>query len=172
MQHSRQFYINGVWVDPAAPHDFPVENPATEEVVDTISLGTAVDINKAVTAARAAFDSYSKTSREQRLMWLENLCEIYQRRYNEMAQAITNEMGAPKSFSEALQARCGLNHIEQGINVLKSFAFEEDFSDAQLVREPIGVCALITPWNWPINQVTLKVIPALATGCTLSTETQ
>ncbi len=167
MQNSRQFYINGVWVDPYEANDFAVENPATGETVNTISLGSAADVDRAVAAARDAFASYSQTSREERLALLERVREVYKKRYNDMAVAISTEMGAPKTLAETAQAWCGLHHIEEGIKALKNFSFEDELEGARVVKEPIGVCALITPWNWPVNQIALKVVPALATGCTM-----
>jgi len=167
MHTSRQFYINGAWIDPHEANDFAVENPATEEVVDTISLGSAADVDRAVAAARAAFDTYSQSSIEERLALLERVRKEYKKRYDDMAVAISIEMGAPKTLAETAQAWCGLHHIEQGIKALESFSFEEALNGARVSKEPIGVCALITPWNWPVNQVALKVVPALATGCTM-----
>ena len=167
MQNSRKFYINGAWVEPVGANDFPVENPATGEAVDTISLGSAVDVDIAVAAARGAFESYSQTSIEERLALLERMAEVYKKRYDEMAMAISTEMGAPKTLAETAQAWCGLHHIEEGIKALKNFSFEDELGGARVLKEPIGVCALITPWNWPVNQVALKVVPALATGCTM-----
>ncbi len=167
MENSRQFYINGAWVDPLAANDFAVENPATGAAVNTISLGTTADVDRAVAAARAAFDSYSQTSRDERLALLERVRDVYKKRYNDMAVAISTEMGAPKTLAETAQAWCGLHHIEEGIKALKNFSFEEELKGAHVVKEPIGVCALITPWNWPVNQIALKVVPALATGCTM-----
>jgi len=167
MENSRQFYINGAWVNPLEANDFAVENPATGEVVNTISLGSSADVDRAVAAAREAFDSYSQTSREERLALLERMKEVYKKRYNDMAVAISTEMGAPKTLAETAQTWCGLHHIEEGIKALKDFSFESELHGARVVKEPIGVCALITPWNWPVNQVALKVVPALATGCTM-----
>jgi len=167
MENSRQFYINGAWVDPLEANDFAVENPATCEVINTISLGTTADVNRAVAAARAAFNSYSQTSREERLALLERVRNVYRKLYIDMAVAISTEMGAPKTLAETAQAGCGLHHIEEGIKALKNFSFEEELEGAHVVREPIGVCALITPWNWPVNQIALKVVPALATGCAM-----
>lgn len=167
MTNSRKFYINGAWVDPIEANDFPVENPATEEMVDTISLGSSADVDVAVAAARAAFGSYSQTSIEERLALLERMAAEYKRRYDDMVAAISTEMGAPRTLSETAQAWCGLHHIEQGIKALKKFSFIGDLEGSIVLKEPIGVCALITPWNWPVNQVALKVVPALATGCTM-----
>ncbi|WP_461481777.1 aldehyde dehydrogenase family protein [Porticoccus sp.] len=167
MRNCRQFYINGQWVDPAARHDLPVENPATEQVIAVISQGSREDLNHAVAAARQAFPDYSQTSREQRLAWLEALLAAYMARYEEMAQAISLEMGAPISFSRSDQADCGRGHLKSAIAALRHYPFEQTMGRSCIVREAIGVCGLITPWNWPINQIACKVAPALATGCTL-----
>ncbi len=167
MNNSRQFYINGAWVDPIEANDFAVENPATEEIVSTVSLGASADVDCAVAAAKEAFVQYSQTTREQRLALLERVETEYKKRYNDVAAAMTLEMGAPKTLAESAQAWCGLHHIEQGIKALKDFTFEDTLGESRLVKEAIGVCALITPWNWPINQIALKVVPALATGCTV-----
>jgi aldehyde dehydrogenase (NAD+) len=163
----RKFYINGQWVNPAVAHDFEVLNPATEQPVAIISMGTATDIDHAVGAAKTAFSSYSNTSVEHRLALLEKLLAIYRRRYDEMARTISLEMGAPITMSREQQADVGVGHLQGFIDALKRLHIREDLPNGDvLLREPIGVCGLITPWNWPINQIALKVIPALATGCT------
>ena len=169
MQRKTQFYISGAWVDPVEPHDFEVINPATEEPFAVISLGSKADVDKAVAAARAAFESYSQTSFEERLALIERLFEISQRRLPEMAEAVSLEMGAPKTLAINAQASSGPHHIGAFIKAMKSFDYEFDFNDAgeRIVHEPIGVCGLITPWNWPVNQIALKVVPALAVGCTV-----
>jgi len=167
MYDYRQFYINGQWVDPVTPNDFAVENPSTEEQIGVISLGTAADVDKAVTAARAAFASFGMSSREERIALLEKLLAAYMDRYDEMAQAISREMGAPIDFAAADQADCGRGHIQAALDALKEFQFEHKKANATIVKEPIGVCGFITPWNWPINQIACKVAPALATGCTM-----
>lgn len=167
MKDLRQFYIDGAWVDPETANDFPVENPATEEQIAVISLGTQTDVDKAVASARRAFESYSQTSREERLALLEKLLAIYMVRYGEVAQAISQEMGAPMTLAQGLQADTGRGHLQAAIDTLKEFEFERQVANARIVREPIGVCGFITPWNWPINQVVCKVAPALATGCTM-----
>jgi aldehyde dehydrogenase (NAD+) len=162
----RKFYINGHWVNPAVAHDFEVLNPATEKPVAIISMGTAADIDRAVSAAKMAFASYCDTSVEHRLALLEKLLAIYKRRYEEMAQTISLEMGAPITMSREQQADVGVGHLQGYIDALKRLHIREDLPNGDvLLREPIGVCGLITPWNWPINQIALKVIPALATGC-------
>ena len=167
MKDLRQFYINGQWRDPIARCDLSVENPSTEELVATISLGTAADVNAAVAAAKAAFPAYSQVSVEERIALMEKLLQIYKDRYDEMAMAISVEMGAPISFATAAQADCGRGHINAAIESLKTFEFERQVGNTRVVREPIGVCGFITPWNWPINQISCKVAPALATGCTM-----
>ena len=167
MLDKRKFYINGEWVDPITPNDLEVLNPATEKPVAVISMGTAADIDRAVAAARKAFVSYSRTSVEQRLALLEKLLSIYKRRYEEMAQTITLELGAPLTMSREQQADVGVGHLQGFIDALKRLHMREVLANGDvLLREPIGVCGLITPWNWPINQIALKVVPALATGST------
>jgi aldehyde dehydrogenase (NAD+) len=167
MRDYRQFYINGEWVDPATPKDLEVINPANEEVCATISLGSEDDVNRAVAAAKTAFQSYGFSSRKERLDLLESCVATYQKYYNDMADAIREEMGAPKSLATTAQAHTGLGHLEQAAKVLKDFAFEEDLGAHRVFKEPIGVCGLITPWNWPVNQIACKVAPALAVGCTM-----
>jgi aldehyde dehydrogenase (NAD+) len=167
MREYMKFYIDGQWVDPVTPKSLDVINPATEEVCGHISAGSAADVDKAVAAARKAFETYSKTSREERLELLQRVLTEYQKRYGDIAKAITEEMGAPASLAQAAQAGIGVAHINTGIAVLKNFIFEEDRGQTRIVKEPIGVCGMITPWNWPINQIACKVIPALATGCTM-----
>ena len=167
-QDKRKFYIDGAWVEPLQPGDFDVLNPATEEAVATISMGSAEDINLAVSAARNAFASFSISSRKERLELLQSILAVYQKRYDEMVATITLELGAPVSMSRRSQAAVGVSHLEGFLKALESFNFRQRLhSGDTLVREPIGVCGLITPWNWPVNQVALKVLPALATGCTM-----
>jgi len=167
MRDYMKFYINGAWVDPTTPRALAVINPATEEVCGHVSNGSAADVDKAVAAARAAFETFSRTSREERIDLLERILAEYQKRFGDIAQAITEEMGAPASLAQRAQAPIGLGHISTGIAVLKSFQFEEDRGPTRIVKEPIGVCGMITPWNWPINQIACKVVPALAPGCTM-----
>ena len=167
MREYMKFYIDGQWVDPVNPASLDVINPATEEVCGHISAGSAADVDKAVKAARKAFATYSLTTREERIDLLERIQAEYQKRFGDVAHAITEEMGAPASLSQRAQAPIGLGHIATGIAVLKNFQFEEDRGPTRIVKEPIGVCGLITPWNWPINQIACKVVPALATGCTM-----
>ena len=167
IQDLRKFYINGQWVEPLKAQDLAVENPATEESLATISLGAAGDVDLAVAAAKAAFPIYSQYSVEQRIALMEKLLEVYMGRYDEMAAAISMEMGAPISFATAAQADCGRGHISTALEALKTFEFERQVGSTLVVKEPIGVCGFITPWNWPINQISCKVAPALATGCTM-----
>ena len=167
MKQATQFYINGQWVDPVANNQIDVINPATEQPVAKISMAGPEDVNKAVAAAKAAFPAYSQTSREERVALMEKLAEIYKERYNDMAEAIKLEMGAPDGFSKKAQAATGLGHIATAANILKSYEFEEKLGTTHVFKEPIGVCGFITPWNWPINQIMCKVAPALAVGCTM-----
>ena len=167
MKDLRKFYINGKWLEPVSRREMAVINPATEKSIATITMGSSEDIDRAVVAAKIAFASYSRTSKEKRLALLEKFLRIYQERYEEMAQAITAEMGAPISMSRESQADCGVGHLQGFIDALKAQEERETlYNGDTLVREPIGVCGLITPWNWPMNQVALKVVPALAAGCT------
>ena len=169
MSDYRKFYIDGAWVDPAVPDDYEVINPDDESVAAVISLGTAEDIDRAVQAASRAFESYGQTPHEERLRLLENLLAIYERRIEEVAKAISLEMGAPISMARAAQAEAGRGDMQATVDALKTFRFEQPIgpSGDVLVHEPIGVCGLITPWNWPMNQITLKVAPALGVGCTV-----
>jgi aldehyde dehydrogenase (NAD+) len=167
MQNYLKFYINGEWVDPVEPAVNDVINPATEKPFAQISMGSPADIDRAVTAARTAFDSYSQWSVEQRLDLLERIRSVYKTRFEDIAQAISNEMGAPIDMSRSSQTVIGMAHIKNAINVLKDFQFETVEDGMILRHEPIGVCGMITPWNWPINQVASKVMPALAVGCTM-----
>ena len=167
MRDYKQFYINGEWVDPTTPNDFDVINPANEEVCAQISLGSEADVDKAVAAAKAAFESFGRTSREERLELLESCIEVYQKYYNDIADAIREEMGAPQELAAGAQAFCGLGHLQEAAKILKNFQFEEDLGEHRVFKEPIGVCGLITPWNWPVNQISCKVAPALAVGCTM-----
>lgn len=168
MEEHRNFYINGQWVAPSSPHDFPVIDPSSEEQCAVISLGDQADTNAAVAAARAAFDGWSQTSKETRTKLLERLLEVYNDRAEEMAQAMSHEMGAPIDLSRSSQVGAGSWHLQGFLKAFKEFEFESNYTATEkLLREPIGVCALITPWNWPMNQIMLKTAPALATGCTM-----
>ena len=168
MGNETKLYIDGRWVDPVEPgHRLSVVNPATEEVIAEVAAGTEADIDAAVQAAHRAFPSFSSSSREDRLALLEGLLEAYRRRLPEIAAAMTAEVGIPRSFSEKVQARIGEWHLETDINVLRDYQFEQEWGTTQIVREPVGVCSLVSPWNWPMNQVVVKVGPALAAGCTM-----
>jgi aldehyde dehydrogenase (NAD+) len=167
MRDYLQFYIDGAWVTPAEPHTLDVINPATEAVCGRISLGATADVDRAVAAATRAFETFSRTTREERLALLGRIIDVYKRRYNDVAAAITEEMGAPVSLSQNAQAAIGLGHLQTAQAILQSYQFEELRGTTLLAREPIGVCGFITPWNWPMNQITCKVAPALAVGCTM-----
>ncbi|EED36591.1 aldehyde dehydrogenase [Luminiphilus syltensis NOR5-1B] len=167
MRDYKQFYINGEWVDPQTVNDFDVIDPATETVCAHISLGGEADVDAAVAAAKAAFKTYSQSTIADRIALFERIIEIYKRRIPEIAEAIRLEMGAPISWASSAQAYSGLGHLQEAAEVLKTFEWEEDLGDHRIFKEPIGVCGLITPWNWPLNQVSCKVAPALATGCTM-----
>ncbi|MFY0312292.1 aldehyde dehydrogenase family protein [Leisingera sp. D0M16] len=163
----QKFYIGGAWVTPHSSREFPVLNPATEERIGTIILGDETDVNAAVAAAKEAFGSFSRTTREERIALLEKLLEISKDRREVLAQAMRAEMGAPISMARDAQADSGIGHLEGILEALKTQELRETLPNGDtLVREPIGVCGLITPWNWPVNQIALKVLPALATGCT------
>jgi aldehyde dehydrogenase (NAD+) len=167
MRDYTKFYIDGAWVDPVEAKRLDVINPATEEVAGVISMGGVADVDKAVLAARKAFASFSQTSREERIDILERIVSEYQKRFEDMAKAITEEMGAPAWLAQRAQAAMGIGHVQTAIAVLKDYKFEEDRGTTRIVKEPIGVCAFITPWNWPVNQIACKVAPAIATGCTM-----
>ena len=167
MKNCRKFYIGGNWVDPAVTNDFQVINPTTEEAIANISLGGTADVNKAVSAAKKAFASFSETSLETRLQFLHLIVEIYEAKSDEMAATISLEMGAPISLARAAQAPAGLRHFKEIVKVLEYFQFEERKGSTLIRKEPIGVCGLITPWNWPMNQIACKVAPAIAAGCTM-----
>jgi len=163
----RKFYIDGKWVSPVEGRDFPVINPATEEPIATLSRGNAADVGRAVAAARKAFDHYSETSVDERLALLQRIIQVYKAKSDQMAETISLEMGAPLSLSRKAQAPAGLGHLLEIVKVLGSFRFEELKGSTLMRKEPIGVCGLITPWNWPMNQIACKVAPALAAGCTM-----
>ncbi len=171
MIEKKNFYINGSWVAPKNQKDIQVINPATEKSCAVISLGGKEDINDAVLAAKEAFKTWGYSSKQERIELLENFYVLYKKRWNDITEAIIQEMGAPKDFASKLQTGTGASHTKSFIRYLKEFEFEkplgEHAKNQRLIYEPKGVCALITPWNWPINQVTLKVIPALASGCTM-----
>jgi len=170
MIDKRKFYINGKWIDPIKQNDLEVINPSNEDSFATISLGSKEDVDAAVKSARKAFDNWKETTKNERINLLEKLLSIYKKRFNEMTTAISMEMGAPMDWASEVQNASGQGHLEDFIFRLKEFNFDEQFdnkSNNHICYEPIGVCGLITPWNWPINQIALKVVPALATGCTM-----
>ena len=167
MYDFRQFYIDGQWVDPQQPQDCPVINPATEQRIGTISLGGPADVDRAVSAARRAFATYARTTVAERVQLISRVLDVYKSRQDEIGAAISDEMGAPLAFARRSQAGVGVGHLATMIEVLQTFRFSEDRDGMQLLREPVGVCGFITPWNWPINQIACKVVPALAAGCTM-----
>lgn len=161
-----EFYIDGQWVKPVHADTIDVVNPATEQIIETISAGSAEDIDRAVSAARRAFDSFSRSSKEDRIELLTSVREIYKKRFDDIAEAIRLEMGAPLHLANGGQTSVGLGHLKTAIRVLEEFEYEQE-KDGFLIRyEPIGVCGLITPWNWPMNQIVAKLAPVLAAGCT------
>jgi aldehyde dehydrogenase (NAD+) len=167
MREYLKFYIDGRWIDPVERRTLDVVNPATEQVCGKIALGSAADVDKAVKAARKAFATWSQTSREERHGVLRRIAVEYQKRAGDLAAAITEEMGAPASLANGYQVGLGIGHLTTVIELLKSFRFEEQRGATLIMKEPVGVCGLITPWNWPMNQIAVKVFPALATGCTM-----
>jgi aldehyde dehydrogenase (NAD+) len=167
MRKITQHYINGAWVDSVGGTAHQVINPATEAPCTEITLGTAADLDRAVAAAKAAFPAFSATSKEARITLLEKIITGYQARIDDIAEAITLEMGAPISLSKAAQAMAGLGHLMTTLETLKSFNFSEKSGNSDVVYEGIGVVGMITPWNWPMNQIAAKVAPALAAGCTM-----
>jgi aldehyde dehydrogenase (NAD+) len=167
MVNRLKFYIDGAWVDPAVMKTVAVTNPATEDKLYDIAVGSKADVDKAVAAARRAFETFSVTTREQRIELLSKIIEAYKARAKDIATAISDEMGAPMTLAERAQAAAGLGHLASTLDVLKNYEFEEKIGNAVVVREPIGVIGMITPWNWPLNQIACKVAPALAAGCTM-----
>ncbi len=167
MREYLQFYIDGGWVDPEKPATLDVDDPRTEQVSGRIALGSAADVDKAVRAARAAFAAWSVSSREDRLAVLDAIRAEYQKRMGDLADAVGEEMGAPPGLAGGPQVNLGLGHLAAAIEALANFEFESDRGATRIIREPIGVCGLITPWNWPLNQIAAKVYPALAAGCTM-----
>ena len=165
--NTKQFYIDGRWVDPTEARLLPVIDPSTEQPIGQIALGSAKDVDLAVAAARRAFETFSQTSREERLELLRRVAAAYQKRYADLARTVSQEMGAPLWLSNAAQAATGLGHLNEAIKVLESYRFEELRGNTMIRREPVGVCGFITPWNWPLNQIMCKVAPALAAGCTM-----
>ena len=167
MDKLQKFYIDGAWVDPLSTDSMPVLNPATGDRLGTVALGNAADVDRAVAAASAAFESFSQTSKEERLALMRRIKALSEERIEDMAQAMRQEMGAPITFAREVQADAAVGHLQGFIDALEALEEREKLDTGDiLVREPIGVCGLITPWNWPINQIVLKVLPAIATGCT------
>ncbi|MCI2285593.1 aldehyde dehydrogenase family protein [Colwellia sp. MSW7] len=167
MNHTNQFYINGQWVNPIANTNVDVINLTTERVVAQLAMGNEQDVDAAVSAAKQAFTDYSKTTIEDRIALFERILSVYNTRFDDLAHSITTEMGAPISLSKELQAAVGIAHFSNSLETLKSYKFEEVKGSTLILREPIGVCGLITPWNWPVNQIVCKIAPALAAGCTI-----
>ena len=167
MSKHLKFFIDGAWVDPMEPETLDVIDPSTEEPFTRISVGARADVDRAVAAAKAAFATFSVTDRAERLELLERILAVYNERFEDIAQAVSREMGAPLSFARDAQAWAGRAHLEATIAAFKSFEFTEQRGTTRIVKEPIGVCALITPWNWPLNQIVCKVAPAIAAGCTV-----
>ena len=168
MTEHLEFYIDGRWVPPAGQaKTLDVVNPATEQAVARISAGAPADVDRAVAAARRAFETYGRSSRQERIALLERIAAVYEKRLGEIAETISEEMGAPMPLARAAQAPAGLAHVKQTLGVLKDYPFDESKGTTRILREPVGVCGLITPWNWPMNQIMCKVAPALAAGCTM-----
>ncbi len=167
MAHEKQFYIDGAWVAPVKPALIDVIDPSTEEAYTQISAGSAADVDRAVAAARKAFASFGRSTRKERLELLRAILAEYKKRQNDVGDAISREMGAPLQFAREVQAGRGTAHLERMIQVLETYPFESLEGTTLIAREPIGVCGLITPWNWPTNQIACKVLPALAAGCTM-----
>ena len=162
-----KYFINGSWVDPVSATTIDVINPATEQPFAKVALGTKADVDRAVAAARAAFPAFAATSREERLALLEKIAAIFKRRFTEMGETISREMGAPISFATRFQAGAGMGHFRTAHGVLKTYPFEEAHGPTEILREPIGVVGMITPWNWPANQISCKVAAAIAAGATM-----
>ncbi len=167
MSHNLQFYVDGAWVDPVTPNTIDVIDPSNEDAFAKISLGSKADVDKAVAAARRAFRTFGSSGVAERLDILERIVEIYRKRSNDLALAVSREMGAPRQFALESQVGVGLAHLAKMVETLKSFQFRQVKGSNLVVKEPIGVVGLITPWNWPLNQITCKVAPALAAGCTM-----
>jgi aldehyde dehydrogenase (NAD+) len=167
MENCLKFYIDGAWVEPTDPQPFDVINPANEQVIGQIMMGNETDVNNAVAAAKKAFETFSQTSVQERLDLLDAIIGVYQKRMGEVAETITAEMGAPAWLSSAAQAAMGIAHLSTAREILANFEWQKTKGATMIVREPVGVCGLITPWNWPINQIACKVAPALAAGCTM-----
>ena len=166
-ENGQRFYIDGDWVAPVAPRLIDVIDPSTEQALGQVALGSSEDVDTAVVAARRAFETYSQTSREARMALLDKVAAVYKRRFTEMGETISREMGAPISFATRFQAGAGMGHFRVARDLLKEFHFEETSGSTTIIREPIGVIGMITPWNWPANQICCKVAAALAAGCTM-----
>ena len=167
MTNRMQFYIDGSWVDPVVKKSIPVVNPATEDAMYEVAVGSKADVDNAVAAARRAFETFSVTTREERVALLEKIIAVYKTRLKDIGAAVSDEMGAPLPMAEKMQAGAGLGHLMSTLDVLKKYEFEEALGSAVIVREPLGVIGMITPWNWPLNQIACKVAPAIAAGCTM-----
>jgi aldehyde dehydrogenase (NAD+) len=167
MLHHTKFYINGCWVEPASPSLGDVVNPATEQAVARISLGSGLDVDAAVAAARAAFPAFSQTAKDERIALLRRIAEAYQSRYEDLVQAISTEIGAPVTMSRQAQVAVPIAHLNHIVTILEQFEFEFLQGATLIVKDPIGVVGMITPWNWPLNQIAVKVFPAIAAGCTM-----
>jgi len=167
VEHARQFYIGGQWVTPSTTETLDVINPATEEPITSVAMGAEQDVDAAVAAAKGAFDTFSATSKAERLELLDSIIAVYSSRLGDLADIVSQEMGAPLWLAKAAQAPAGLGHLATARAVLADFEFERQMGKTLLVREPIGVCGMITPWNWPLNQIGCKVAPAIAAGCTM-----
>ena len=167
LRNAQKFYIDGAWVDPQSTDTLDVINPATEKPIATIALGSAADVDRAVEAARAAFASFSATTRDERVELLTKVIQVYKSRIADIAEVVSQEMGAPVSLARGAQAPAGLGHLMMTLGALKEMPFEEHIGTTTVVYEPVGVCGFITPWNWPLNQIAAKVAPALAAGCTM-----
>jgi aldehyde dehydrogenase (NAD+) len=167
MSHDLQFYIGGKWTAPVAPRTFDVIDPATEERYRTISMGSAADVDLAVASAKKAFPAFSTTSVDERLALLKRIAAVYERRKGDLAEALSHEMGAPLALAQTAQVYLGEAHLAKMISLLPNYKFTQDRGAYTLAREAIGVCGLITPWNWPLNQIAAKVAPAIAAGCTV-----
>ncbi|MCY3884589.1 MAG: aldehyde dehydrogenase family protein [Gammaproteobacteria bacterium] len=167
MSNRTKFYIGGEWVESSTDETLEVVNPATEQPIGTVAMGSAEDVDRAVAAAVGAFESFSQTTRDERVELLQSIVACYQKRIDDVASTISEEMGAPMGLAKAAQAPAGLGHFMTTLRVLQDYEFEESFGSTRIIKEPAGVCGFITPWNWPINQIACKVAPALAAGCTM-----
>jgi len=167
MSNHLKFYIDGAWVEPVAPAKLDVIDPSNEEAFTAISVGSHADVDRAVAAAKAAFPAFSLTTKAERLALLRRILDIYVERFEDIARAVSQEMGAPLAFARKAQAWAGRGHVEATIAALENYEFEQWRGTTRVVKEPVGVCALITPWNWPLNQIVCKVAPAIAAGCTM-----